>query len=222
MKAARPAQQGEQGGGADGLPPLILASGSPRRRELLAGLGLRFRVVVPGIEEISACTDPAEIACDLAEQKARATSQGPDVPPGALILACDTLVALDTGPAPGEQLLGKPQDALQNAEYLRRLSGRTHSVYSGVALLRAAGGGGELASGVERTQVTFRALSDAEILYYAASGEGLDKAGGYGIQGLGMALVSSIQGEYSNVVGLPLTLVMRLLRAAGLPVWGRA
>ncbi|WP_425147087.1 Maf family protein [Deinococcus sp.] len=187
---------------------LILASGSPRRRELLSSLGAAFRVVSADIEEVSTHQDPAEVARDLAEQKARAVARRE---PGALVLASDTLVALDA------QILGKPPSEAENAEYLRRLSGRTHSVYSGVALL----GPGGLASGVEHTLVTFRALDESEVLYYARSGEGLDKAGGYGIQGLGSALISRIEGEYSNVVGFPLGLVIRLLRAAGVSVWGQ-
>ena len=199
---------------------LILASGSPRRRELLSHLGVTFRVLTSDIPEVSAHTDPAEVARDLAEQKARAVAamlndQRPEGRAqgvqGALILAADTLVALN-----GE-VLGKPADEHQNAEYLRRLSGQTHRVYSGVALLAAGG----LQSEVECTEVTFRELSEAETLYYAASGEGLDKAGGYGIQGLGMALVAHIRGDYSNVVGFPLARVVSLLRGAGLPVWGQ-
>ncbi len=204
-------------------PELILASGSPRRRELLSHLGVTFRVLTSDIPEVSAHSDPAEVARDLAEQKARAVAamldgqrpearvQGVQGVQGALILAADTLVALD-----GE-VLGKPADGRQNAEYLRRLSGQTHRVYSGVALLTEGG----LQSAVEGTEVTFRELSEAETLYYAASGEGLDKAGGYGIQGLGMALVAHIRGDYSNVVGFPLARVVSLLRGAGVHVWGQ-
>lgn len=181
---------------------------------------MAFRVLTSNIPEISVYSGPADVARDLAEQKARAVAamlggqmsngQMPEVQP-ALILAADTLVALN-----GE-VLGKPADAAQNAEYLRRLSGQTHRVYSGVALLAVSG----LLSAVECTEVTFRELSEVETLYYAASGEGLDKAGGYGIQGLGMALVSRIHGDYSNVVGLPLARVASLLRGAGLTVWGQ-
>lgn len=186
---------------------VVLASGSPRRRELLIQLGVPFRIVTADLDEVSDFTDPAEVARDLALQKARAVAARE---PGALVIASDTLVAL------GDQMLGKPRDAAQNREYLRLLSGRTHQVYSGVAVL---GGGGQQ-FGVERTDVTFRQLSPGEVAHYAASGEGLDKAGGYGIQALGMALVARVEGDYSNVVGFPLALVIRLLRAAGVPVWG--
>jgi septum formation protein len=189
---------------------LILASSSPRRRELLGHLGVKFRVVTSDIPEISLQSEPAEVARDLAEQKARAVQEMMGTQP-ALILASDTLVALAT------TVLGKPKDARQNAEFLRQLSGRTHSVYSGVALLGPEG----IETGVEKTDVTFRALSEAEMQFYAASGEGLDKAGGYGIQGLGMALVDRIDGDYSNVVGFPLGLVIELLRGAGLPIWNQ-
>ena len=190
---------------------LILASSSPRRRELLSGLGVVFRVLTPDIDEVSVHTHPADIARDLAEQKARAVRAMPGTDQ-ALILASDTLVAL------GGLVLGKPTDAAQNAEYLRRLSGRTHTVYSGVALFGPQG----LNTDVEATAVTFRTLSETEVQHYANAGEGQDKAGGYGIQGLGMALVSRIEGDYSNVVGFPLGVVIRLLRGAGLPVWGQA
>lgn len=196
-------------------PELILASGSPRRRELLIHLGVPFRVVTSDIPEISAHTDPAEVARDLAEQKARAVRTLLPAA-NALILASDTLVALHD-PVRGDKVLGKPTDTEQNAEYLRLLSGQTHRVYSGVALFGPAG---KLHSGVEMTEVTFRTLSESEIAHYAGSGEGLDKAGGYGIQGLGMALVARIGGDYSSVVGFPLGLVISLLRGAGVPVWG--
>ena len=190
---------------------LVLASGSPRRRELLTGLGVPFRVLTPDIAELSAHTHPADIARDLAEQKARVVRALPGAA-RALILASDTLVALDG------LVLGKPVNAAQNAEYLRQLSGRTHTVYSGVALFGPQG----LSTDVEATAVTFRTLSEAEVQHYARTGEGLDKAGGYGVQGLGMALVARIEGDYSNVVGFPLSLVIRLLRGAGVPVWGQA
>ncbi len=193
------------------LVDLILASGSPRRRELLGGLGVAFRVLAPGIDEVSAHTHPADMARDLAEQKARAVRALPGAAQ-ALILASDTLVALDG------LVLGKPADAAQNAEFLRRLSGRTHTVYSGVALLGPQG----MNTAVEATAVTFRTLSETEVQHYANTGEGQDKAGGYGIQGLGMALIARIEGDYSSVVGLPLGMVIRLLRGAGLPVWGQA
>ncbi len=159
-----------------------------------------------GEDEASDERDPARLARSLARQKAAAVARQH---PGAVVVGADTVVAL------GEGLLGKPRDEAENRAFLRRLAGQTHQVYTGVSVF--APNGEE--SGVERTDVTFRPLSDAEIAHYAATGEGLDKAGGYGIQGVGMALVARIEGDYSNVVGFPLGLVIRLLRAAGVRVW---
>jgi len=186
---------------------VVLASGSPRRRELLANLGVSFRVVVSGEAEDSPETDPARLAGELAALKAAAVAR---LHPGAVVIAADTVVAL------GGELLGKPGDEAENRAFVRRLAGRTHQVYTGVTVISAGG----TWSGVERTDVTFRPLSDAEVAHYAATGEGLDKAGGYGIQGVGMALVERVGGDYSNVVGFPLGLVIRLLRGAGVAVWG--
>ncbi|MDB5045594.1 MAG: septum formation inhibitor Maf [Deinococcus sp.] len=190
-------------------PEVILASGSPRRRELLGDLGVAFRVVVSGEAEDSTETDPALLAAELATLKAGAVAA---LHPGAVIIAADTVVAVDG------QLLGKPTDAAENRAFLEALSGRTHQVFTGVAVQSAAG----LSCAVERTDVTFRPLTPQETAYYAATGEGLDKAGGYGIQSVGMALVSRLEGDYSNVVGFPLTLVIRLLRSAGVSVWGQS
>lgn len=189
-----------------GVPSVVLASGSPRRRELLTLLGVPFTVQVSGDPEESVTQEPAALAGELALQKARTVAR--EVP-GAVVIGSDTVVALET------QLLGKPADANENAAFLRLLSGRTHQVYTGVAVV----GAGREQVEVARADVTFRALSPAEIAHYAASGEGLDKAGGYGIQALGMALVERVGGEYSTVVGFPLSVVIRLLRTAGVPVW---
>lgn len=193
-----------------GLPAgreVILASGSPRRRELLTNLGVPFRVVVSGEAEDSPEADPARLAGELAALKARAVAR---LHPESVVIAADTVVAA------GPDLLGKPGDEAENCAFLRRLAGQTHQVYTGVTVLTPDGE----SSGVERTDVTFRPLSDAEVAHYAATGEGLDKAGGYGIQGVGMALVVRIDGDYSNVVGFPLALAIRLLREAGVVVWG--
>ncbi|WP_291422994.1 Maf family nucleotide pyrophosphatase [Deinococcus sp.] len=190
-----------------GGPAVILASGSPRRRELLSNLGVTFEVVVSGEAEDSVETDPAKLAGDLAALKARAVAAQH---PNAVVIAADTVVACD-----GE-LLAKPGSSAENAEFIRKLAGRGHQVYTGVCVISPSG----TWQGTERTDVTFRALSEQEVQFYAHSGEGLDKAGGYGIQGLGMALVQRVSGDYSNVVGFPLALVTGLLRRAGVPVWG--
>ena len=185
---------------------VILASGSPRRRELLSNLGVDFEVVVSGEAEDSPETNPAKLAEDLGRLKAEAVAR---LHPQAVIIAADTVVAQ------GELLLAKPADARENADFIRALAGRTHQVYTGVCVISPA----EQCSGVERTDVTFRPLSETEIQFYAQSGEGLDKAGGYGIQGVGMGLVARLEGDYSNIVGFPLDLVIRLLRRAGVAVW---
>ena len=183
-----------------------MASGSPRRRELLSNLGVDFEVVVSGEAEDSPETNPAKLAEDLGRLKAEAVAR---LHPQAVIIAADTVVAQ------GELLLAKPADARENADFIRALAGRTHQVYTGVCVISPA----EQCSGVERTDVTFRPLSETEIQFYAQSGEGLDKAGGYGIQGVGMGLVARLEGDYSNIVGFPLDLVIRLLRRAGVAVW---
>ena len=196
---------------APDAPQVILASGSPRRRELLGNLGVPFEVVVSGEAEDSTETDPEQLALELARLKAEAVAK---LHPEAVIIAADTVVAQ------GDLLLAKPADAAENAEFIRTLSGRTHQVYTGVCVVSpAVAGQAGRWDGVERTDVTFRPLSETEVQFYAASGEGLDKAGGYGIQGIGMGLVSRIQGDYSNIVGFPLTLVTQLLRRAGVSVW---
>ncbi|CAM3946489.1 Maf family nucleotide pyrophosphatase [Deinococcus marmoris] len=189
------------------FPEVVLASGSPRRRELLTLLGVEFRVQVSGEDEDSLETDPHKLAAELAALKGRSVAA---LNPNALVIAADTVVAVDG------VLLAKPADAAENAEFLRQLSGRIHQVFTGVSVFM----GGNERTEVARTDVTFRTLSDAEIDYYAQSGEGLDKAGGYGVQGLGQALVSRIEGEFSNVVGFPMSVVIRLLRGHGVSVWG--
>ncbi|AAF10776.1 Maf family nucleotide pyrophosphatase [Deinococcus radiodurans] len=192
---------------AETAPRVILASGSPRRRELLGNLGVPFEVVVSGEAEDSQETDPARLALELGQLKARAVAaQHPD----AVVIAADTVVAL------GGTLLAKPADEAENAAFLRQQSGKTQQVYTGVCVISPAGE----QSGVERTDVTFRALTEAEVTFYARSGEGLDKAGGYGIQGVGMALIERVEGDYSNIVGFPLALVLRLLRGAGVSAFG--
>ncbi len=181
----------------------MLASGSPRRRELLGRLGVPFRVRAANIDEDNAETDPVSMVQHLALEKARAVRI---LEPNAIILAADTTVALEG------QILSKPVSIEENVAFIERLSGRWHEVFTGVALLAPHGE----RVGVERTRVRFRNLSRAEILGYAHSGEGLDKAGGYGIQERGMGLVEAIEGDYFNVVGLPIARVLALAHSLGL------
>ncbi|WP_349256293.1 Maf family protein [Rubrivirga litoralis] len=180
--------------------PLVLASASPRRRDLLGRLGLAFDVRPTDADETWPDLDLGPAAEAVALRKAQALEA-----PGALVLAADTVVELD-----GE-VLGKPPTPDAARRTLRRLSGRTHRVATGVAL--RYGDREETAHAV--THVTFGALSDAEIAAYVATGSPLDKAGAYGIQDdAGALLVERIDGDYSNVVGLPLRLLYVTLRAA--------
>jgi nucleoside triphosphate pyrophosphatase len=178
-----------------GLPGLVLASGSPRRRELLSQLGLSFTVVAPDVDETPLPGERAvELVRRLAVDKASAVAGDP-------VLAADTTVEVD-----GE-ILGKPLDADDARRMLRRLSGRAHKVHTGVAV-RA---GDRLATDVTTTIVTFVALTPPVLQWYVDTGEPFDKAGAYAIQGTGGVLVEGIRGSVSNVVGLPLTSVARLL-----------
>lgn len=170
---------------------IILASGSPRRKELLGKMGLEFEVISPEADERVQGL-PEERVEALAVRKARAVAEQVD---SGLIIAADTLVALDN------QVLGKPGDEAQAFEMLSALSGRTHRVLTGVCLLDAADG--RCVHFVSRSEVTFRPLEAEEIRAYIATGEPMDKAGAYGIQGLGGAFVSRLQGSFENVMGLP-------------------
>ncbi len=180
---------------------LVLASASPRRRRLLTGLGLDFEVrPVEADESPLPGEGPREMVVRLARLKA-ATAADPGGA-GELILAADTVVVLD-----GE-LLGKPADPDDAARMLGRLAGRVHQVLTGVAVLDP--GLREEAYGVETSEVRIARLSPAEIDWYVATGEPLDKAGAYAIQGLGALFVETVAGNYTNVVGLPLPLTRRL------------
>lgn len=189
---------------------LILASGSPRRRELLGKLGVDFRVRVSDVDEDIPEPDPARFVETLARDKAGAVAT---LEPDASVIAADTTVALEG------RILNKPTDLQQNAEFIAALSGRWHEVYTGICVVHA----GQTVSAVELTRVKFRELSQVEIRGYADSGEGLDKAGGYGIQELGMALVERIEGDFFNVMGLPVVRLIALARSVGLELlpWTR-
>ena len=177
---------------------LVLASGSPRRRELLSAAGLTFQTRVADIDESQLPGESARQYVErLAEEKARAAWR-----PGEVTLGADTTVVLD-----GETL-GKPADDAEAERMLERLSGRAHEVLTGFCLFD-----GERAStGVAATRVIFRPMTREEIAQYAKSGEPLDKAGAYGIQGLASKFVESVEGCYFNVVGLPVSRVYALLR----------
>ena len=191
-------------------PLLLLCSASPRRRELLAALGLAFQVEPAHLDESRRPGEPlAALPERLARDKAQAALSafrsrggGP-----AVALAADTVVTLDG------QELGKPGDRAQAAALLRRLSGREHLVTTGVCAVSPEG---RVGSCSVHTKVRFRALADEQLTWLAASGDGDDKAGGYAVQGLAGAFIDRLEGSFTNVVGLPLAETLDLLAAAGL------
>jgi septum formation protein len=188
---------------SESSPRLILASQSPRRAELLRRIGLDFEIVPGDIDESyrEGETPPAH-AERLAREKADTiVARTPD----AYVIGSDTIVVID------EEVLGKPASSAQAVEMLSRLSGREHTVMTGVAVARA----GEIVSGLEQVKVRFRDLSRAECEEYAATGEPLDKAGAYGIQGFGSGIVEWIEGDYFAVMGLPIVRMLGLFRALG-------
>ncbi len=179
---------------------LLLASSSPRRRELLTAAGLACEVVAVDIDErVRRLEPPGEHVRRLAREKAEA---GFALRPNGVVLGADTIVVV------GSEIMGKPKDAADATRMLRILSGREHEVLTGVALDSAQ----KTVVEVARTRVWFNPLTDQEIDVYVASGEPQDKAGGYAIQGLASRFIDRIQGSHSNVVGLPVALVYRLLK----------
>lgn len=185
-------------------PSLILASRSPRRRELLAQLGVVVSVMPADIDETPA---PAETPRNYVERIARQKAAAVPRPADDCVLAADTAVVVDG------DILGKPQNLDDGRRMLRRLSGRVHQVFTAVALRSPL----DLSVICRETRVAFRALGNAECERYLASDEPWDKAGAYAIQGLGGAFVERIDGSYSNVVGLPLCETLAMLRRAGIP-----
>jgi septum formation protein len=185
---------------------LVLASASPRRQELLRNAGLEFRVEPADVPEIPLPGEaPPDYARRLALAKARAVYQKPSSSVSDLVLGADTIVLVD------EHILEKPRDAADAVRMLRLLSGRTHQVTTGVALV----GGGFEDVRSETTSVTFDRLTGDDIAMYVAHGEPMDKAGAYAIQGIASRWICRIEGCYFNVVGLPVPLVCRMLRAHG-------
>lgn len=172
---------------------LTLASRSPQRRAILEQLGIPHRVQAPEVEEL-AYGEPHELVVENALRKARAVE-------GDLVLGVDTTVAL------GARVLGKPADEAEATGHLRALSGRSHTVHSGLALVES----GRERAAATATEVSFRELSSADLRWYLGTGEWRERAGAYAIQGKGAALVTGIHGDYSNVVGLPIPLLLELV-----------
>ncbi|MEZ4601497.1 MAG: Maf family nucleotide pyrophosphatase [Syntrophotaleaceae bacterium] len=188
-------------------PQIILASASPRRRELLASLGLRFAVIPSEVsEEILPGETPRRHVLRLSEDKAREVALRPAVP-GRWFIGSDTIVLRD------EVILGKPADASMAEEMLLSLSGRTHEVLSGYAVFDRKED--RIVSGAVTTRVRFKELTASEIAGYIATGEPFGKAGAYAIQGIGAFMVPAIEGSYTNVVGLPLCEVVEVLEGLG-------
>lgn len=182
--------------------PLVLASGSPRRFDLLTEVGIKFQRIVPDLDETRLAGEPPfEYAVRLAEEKALIVGRG--LLPGTLALGCDTVVAL------GDMILDKPRDQRAAFECLHALSGRLHIVCTALAFVE---GEQVLVSSYETTKVYFNKVSDTQIKDYIGTGEPMDKAGAYGIQGMGSFLVDRIEGNLDNVIGLPRNLLDRLAR----------
>lgn len=179
---------------------IILASASPRRRELLSQLGLDFEVRAQDCEEFSESHDPAEYVVDIAREKAKSALNG--------ALPCDIIIAADTVVCLGTQILGKPRDLSDAGRMLLALSGKIHTVRTGVCIIKD----GKEQAFCAATDVEFFELTDAEISNYLATGEPMGKAGAYAIQGKGATLVRRISGDYNNVVGLPLAEVWRAIK----------
>lgn len=190
--------------------PIVLASSSPRRKELLDCLGLSFSVHVANVDEHAYEDEsPDQLVARLALSKAEKIAE---LHPNHVIIGADTVVVFD------KQIMGKPIDKEQAFQYLKRLSGNMHRVFTGVALVSICNQIKEVS--VSSTDVFFRELSDQEILEYIKTGDPLDKAGAYAIQGLGAMFVEKIEGDYFTVVGLPLCKLSLMLKSISQPVLG--
>ena len=185
------------------LPKLVLASGSPRRAEILASVGWAFTKHIADIDE-SACSGegPEDYVLRLACEKAEAVAINY---PSEIVLGADTTVVID------EQILGKPDDLADARRMLRMLAGNWHEVLTGIAIVQT----GETVSAIQRTRVKFSPMSEAEIAFLAQRGDPLDKAGAYAVQAQAALFIEGIEGDYWNVVGLPVSLVYKLLMKRG-------
>lgn len=188
------------------MKPIILASGSPRRQELLTQIGLEFIVIPSKKEEVLRYSDPKDVVEDLSRQKAEDIAARAE--PGTVIIGADTVVALD-----GE-ILGKPHDPEEAKRMLNKLQGRTHQVFTGVTIVIKGedGAAEEEITFSEKTEVHIYSMADEEIRRYVATGDPLDKAGAYGIQGMFAAYVEGITGSFYNVMGLPVGRVYQELK----------
>lgn len=185
---------------------IILASGSPRRKELLLQIGIVPEIIVSHVEEKITSDVPAEVVMSLAEQKAVDVAK--NMPEGKVILGSDTVVAADG------KILGKPKSHEEAYEMIRSLVGRSHQVYTGVCIVKkgAAGGKDTVVSFYDETDVQVSGMTEAEVREYADSEEPMDKAGAYAVQGFFARYIEGLRGSYANVMGLPVHLVYRKLK----------
>lgn len=194
---------------------IILASASPRRRELLERAGVKFEVIPASGDENRTSDDPKEAVAQLARDKAvsvKATVE--DAEEGTVIIGSDTVVVFQN------MILGKPHDQEDAVNTLKKLQGNTHQVYTGVSVLEKKNGQWQEHTFYESTDVTFYPVSDGEIREYVATGEPMDKAGSYGIQGLFGIYVKGINGDYNNVVGLPAARLFYEMKKSGIDLRG--
>ncbi|HEY9755629.1 MAG TPA: Maf family protein [Oculatellaceae cyanobacterium] len=195
---------------------IVLASGSPRRLELLTNLGLDFEVIPSKVEEsVPPGISPEELVRSLAREKAHDVLKTLSKEQNTVVIGADTMVVLDG------KLIGKPTDEDDARQMLRRLSERTHTVFTGVIVLkRHKDDDLKEIEHVESSLVTFRKLDEKEITAYIATREPMDKAGGYALQGVGAALVARVEGCYTNIIGLPVPTIVSMLRQAGVNILG--
>lgn len=188
---------------------IILASGSPRRKELLLQIGIVPEIIVSHVEEKSTSDIPAEVVMSLAEQKAVDVAK--EMPEGTVILGSDTVVAADG------KILGKPKSHEEAYEMIRRLAGRSHQVYTGVCLVKKGpeGEADTVVSFYDETDVNVSPMTEKEIREYADSEEPMDKAGSYAVQGFFARYIDGLKGSYANVMGLPVHLVYQELKKLG-------
>lgn len=186
---------------------IILASGSPRRRELLDLAGIKYTVKPSQKEEVISSTIPEDVVKELSFQKADDIATG--VPAGTVVIGSDTVVALDS------QILGKPKSKEDACRMLKELQGKSHKVYTGVTFIIEEETGRKVVTFAEATRVDMYPMTDAEIEAYVEGGEPMDKAGAYAIQGEGTVFIRGIEGDYNTVVGLPLARVYQELKTLG-------
>lgn len=189
----------------------ILASASPRRRELLKQIGVTFEVMPAKGEEVITKEQPEQAVMELSRQKAEEIAAGIQ-DEQVLVLGADTVVAYDG------KILGKPKDETDARAMLSMLNGRTHSVFTGVTIIVIRNGKSEIHSFYEETKVTMYPMTDAQISYYIQTEEPMDKAGAYGIQGKGAVFIEKINGDYNNVVGLPVAKIFYKMLESGIEI----